>query len=115
MNSEFLLTYGNVAAVASAFLFWAGFFIFGLVAKRYHTVFNRSTFHILIMAAPSGILLYAFLILARAAFFSKDAAAAAFLQNTGYAALLISAVLCLAGVMKFNALIGELLKYRGGK
>ncbi len=115
MDSEFLSVYGNAAAVASAVLFWAGFLVFGLVAKRYNVVFNRSTFHALIMAAPSGILLYALLILARGAFFSNDAAVAAFLQNAGYAALLISAVSCLAGVMKFNALIGELLKYRGEK
>ena len=47
MDSEFLLVYGNAAAVVSAVLFWAGFLVFGLVAKRYNVVFNRSTFHAL--------------------------------------------------------------------
>lgn len=115
MNSEFLEVYGNAAAVISAVVFWLGFLLFGFVAKRYHAVFNRSTFHVLIMSAPSGILLYALLLTARGAFFAKDAAAAGAIQAAAYAALLISAVLCLAGVLKFNGLVRELLKYKEQK
>ncbi len=112
---EFLQVYSYGAAVVSGILFWAGFLVFGFIARRYHVVFNRSTFHSVLMAAPSGILIYALLLVFRASFFIKDPDAGAALQVAAYIFLLISAVLCLAGIIKFNLLVKELLKYKGGE
>ncbi len=110
-----LQIYSYSAAVISGILFWAGFLVFGFIAKRYHVVFDRSTFHTVLMAAPSGILIYALLLVFRASFFIKDPEAGAALQMAAYIFLFVSAALCLAGIVRFKTLVDELMKYKGGK
>ncbi|MGD0566653.1 MAG: hypothetical protein ABSA34_04890 [Candidatus Goldiibacteriota bacterium] len=105
----------NAEAVASGILFWAGFLVFGFIARRYSVVFKRATFHTLLMTAPSGILLYALLMMIKSSPVIKDASTNMIIQDSAYGVLLISAVFCLAGIIKFNSLIDELLKYKEQK
>jgi hypothetical protein len=42
----------------------------------------------------------------------KSAAANAAIQTTACGLLFLSAVFCLAGILKFNSLLNELLKYK---
>jgi hypothetical protein len=113
MSDQVLQLYINVTAILSGILFWAGFLVFGFIAKRYHVVFNKTTFHGLLMTAPSGILAYSVLMIIKSSMLLKDAAVNNAIQLTAYGFLLASAVLCLFAIIKFSGLIDELLKYKG--
>jgi hypothetical protein len=115
MAEESLQVYSYVMAVLSGIIFWAGFLIFGFIARRYSVVFNKSTFHVLLMTAPSGILLYSILLILRTSFFVKSPDVGSVIQIAAYLFFLLSAVICLAGVLKFNKLIDEVTKYKEGK
>lgn len=113
MTDETLQLYSYLIAVISGILFWAGFLIFGFIARRYSSVFNKPTFHGLLMTAPSGILIYSVLLILKSSLFIKSPEMSAVIQVAAYSFLSLSAVLCLAGILKFNRLIDELLKYKG--
>ncbi len=115
MTEQMIQAYTNTAAILSGILFWAGFLVFGFIAKRYNTVFNKSTFHGLLMTAPSGILIYSMLMIVKFTMVIKDPAINNMLQLTAYAFLLVSALLCLFGISKFSGLLSSLLKYEGSK
>jgi hypothetical protein len=113
MTDETLQLYSYLIAVVSGILFWAGFLIFGFIARRYSSVFNKPTFHALLMTAPSGILIYSVLLILKSSLFIKSPEMSAVIQVTAYSFLALSGALCLAGILKFNRLIDELLKYKG--
>jgi hypothetical protein len=113
MTEETLQLYSYLIAVVSGILFWAGFLVFGFIARRYSSVFNKPTFHGLLMTAPSGILVYSILLILKSSLFVKNPAVSEAIQVTAYAFLALSGALCLAGILKFNRLIDELLKYKG--
>ena len=115
MTDDLIQLYINAAAVASGIFFWAGFLVFGFIARRYSLVFKRATFHTSLMIAPSGILLYAVLMMIKSSPMIKDPAANMIIQGAACGLLFISAVFCLAGILKFNSLIDELLKYKEQK
>jgi len=111
MNDQLIQAYVYAAGVLGGILFWAGFLIFGFIAKRYNVVFNKPTFHGLLMTAPSGILLYSVLLIIKATL--KNSQASDVIQITAYILLIISAGLCLFGIYKFNSLLTNLMKYKG--
>ncbi len=113
MTEEALQLYSHVMAFMSGILFWAAFLVFGFIARRYKVVFNKETYHGLLMTAPSGILIYAILMILRSSMFIKQAQINDAIQITAYVFLLGSALLCLAGILKFGRLIDELQKYKG--
>ncbi|MCE5299794.1 MAG: hypothetical protein LLG37_02835 [Spirochaetia bacterium] len=113
MSEEAMQVYSHIAVVSAGVLFWAGFMVFGFIAGRYTKVFNRETFSGLLMTAPSGILIYAILMLLRSSTMVKSQQFNDGLQVAAYVFLLVSAVLCLAGMIKFGKLLDELLKYKG--
>jgi hypothetical protein len=112
MAVDLMQLYTNMSAVASGIFFWAAFLIFGFIARRYSTVFKKATFYTALMIAPSGILLYSVLIMIKSSPLVKSAAANAAIQTTACGLLFLSAVFCLAGILKFNSLLNELLKYK---
>ena len=111
MNEQVLQAYVYTAGVLGGILFWVGFLIFGFIARRYNVVFNKPTFHGLLMTAPSGILLYSILLIIKTTL--KSTQASDVIQITAYILLIISAVLCLFGIYKFNSLLTKLMKYKG--
>ena len=113
MNAENTLIYINAAAITGGVVFWAAFLIFGLIARRYHVVFNKNTFHTLLMAAPSGILAYSVLMAVKSSALLKTAALNSGIQTCAYVLLFISCLLCLVSIIKFGMLINELQKYKG--
>lgn len=113
MAEDSLQLYSYLMAVASGIVFWTGFMIFGLIARRYSSVFNKATFYGLLMAAPSGILIYSILLLLKSSLFIKNAELGNAIQLAAYFFLVLSGALCLAGILKFNRLIDELQKYKG--
>ena len=115
MTEDMMQLYTNGAAFLSGILFWAGFMVFGLIARRYNVVFNKSTFHGLLMTAPSGILVYSILMVVKFMAIVKDPAINSVLQWTAYSFLFASALLTLFAIIKFSRLIDSLLKYEGAK
>jgi len=113
MNAENTQIYINAAAIAGGVIFWAAFLIFGMIARRYHVVFNKNTFHTLLIAAPSGILAYSLLMAVKSAVIIKTAALNSGIQTCAYVLLFISCFLCLISIIKFGMLINELQKYKG--
>jgi hypothetical protein len=115
MREEMLQIYTNGAAFLSGIIFWAGFMVFGFIARRYNMVFNKSTFHGLLMVAPSGILIYSVLMVIKFSAVIKDPAVNNVLQWAAYIFLFLSAALCLFAIIKFSRLLDSLLKYEGTK
>ena len=115
MTDQMIQFYTNVAAILSGIFFWAGFLIFGFIARRYNVVFNKQTFHGLLMTAPSGILIYSILMTVKFSMIIKDPAVNNLMQVTAYGFLTLSALLCLFGIAKFSSLLNSLLKYEGDK
>jgi hypothetical protein len=113
MSEEVLQIYSQALAVLGGILFWAGFLIFGFIARRYSSVFNKPTFHTLLMTAPSGILAYSVLLILKGSLFVKDPDISGGIQAAAYIFLLVSAALCLAAILKFGSVLNELLKDRG--
>ncbi|HDT14778.1 MAG TPA: hypothetical protein ENN55_01065 [Firmicutes bacterium] len=103
----------HLLAVLGGIFFWAAFFVFGLIARRYSVVFNKSTYHTLLMLAPSGILVYSILLIMKTSVLVTEPAVGAALQLAAYIFLLVSGIICLAGMLKFNRLLNELIKYEG--
>ena len=113
MTEETLQIYSYLAAVISGILFWVGFLVFGFIARRYSSVFNKPTFHGLLMTAPSGILAYSVLLILKSSLFVKSPELSNAIQVAACIFLALSGALCLAGILKFNRLVDELLKYKG--
>jgi hypothetical protein len=113
MAEDTLQAYSYIMAVLSGIGFWAAFFMFGFVARRYTAVFNRKTYYGLMMAAPSGILVYSIVLVLKTSLFVKDAKINEAIQDVAYVFLFLSAALCLFALLKFNRLLDELSGYKG--
>ncbi|MFP4466194.1 MAG: hypothetical protein ACLFP1_04010 [Candidatus Goldiibacteriota bacterium] len=103
----------HLFSVFGGMFFWAAFFVFGLIARRYSIVFNKQTYYMLLMLAPSGILVYSILLIMKTSVLIKDPAAGNILQLAAYGFLLISGIICFAGIWKFNRLLTKLIQYKG--
>jgi len=100
-----------IAAILSGIVFWAGFLILGLITRRYSVVFKKNTMHMLLMLAPSGILIYSILLILRASFAASAQAWGAAIQASAYFFFVLSAFLCFAALFRFNRILKELLSY----
>lgn len=112
---QILQFYNLIALIFSGIFFWAGFLIFGFIAKRYSKVFNKNTFYTLLLVAPSGILMYSILLILRTSLVIKDTKINDIILVIAYLFFILSAMLCFISVFKFNKILDELLKYEGKK
>ncbi len=108
-----LQLYNSIALVLSGIFFWAGFLIFGFIAKRYSKVFNKNTFYTLLLIAPSGILIYSILLILKTSLIIKDVKMNDIILIIAYLFFVISSILCFISVFKFNKILNELLRYEG--
>ncbi len=108
-----LQIYSYMMAILSGLFFWAGFFIFGLIAYRYSKVFNKQTFYIFLMLAPSGILLYSILLMIKISFASGSPEFNNIIQIIAYLFFVLSAVFTLVAILRFNNILDALMKYKG--
>jgi len=115
MTTVWMQAFSDITAVGSGIVVWAGYILLGVIARRYTVVFNKSTFHTMLILSPSGILLYSVLLILKNSVFVKDASAGVFLQYAAYICFFVSALLCLIAVMKFISLLSELQSYGGGE
>ncbi|HDT15750.1 MAG TPA: hypothetical protein ENN55_06025 [Firmicutes bacterium] len=100
-----------IAAILSGIVFWAGFLILGLITRRYSVVFKKNTMHMLLMLAPSGILIYSILLILRASFAASAQAWGTAIQGSAYFFFVLSSFLCFAALFRFNRILKELLSY----
>jgi hypothetical protein len=107
--------YSHVVAIISGLFFWAGFFIFGIIAYRYSKVFNKQTFYLFMMLAPSGILLYSILLIIKISVGQGNFGLNNAIQIAAYLFFALSAALTLISVVKFNDVLNALMKYKEGK
>ena len=97
MSEELLRDLSNYLAVLGGLALWIGFLALGLVAKRYEGVFGRPTGWLFLTIAPSGVLVYALLVVVK---ISRGGVAE---ELIAYLALALSGLLCLAGQPVFTA------------
>ncbi len=112
---QILQVYNSLSLVMSGILFWAGFLIFGFNAKRYSRVFNKNTFYVLLLIAPSGILIYSILLIFRTSLIVKDTKINDIFLIIAYLFFVLSSLFCFISVFKFNKILNELLKYQEKK
>ncbi len=110
-----LQLYTYIISIMSGLLFWVGFFIIGIIAYKYSRVFNKQTFYIFMMAAPSGILLYSLLLIVKISFASSNPQLNNIIQIIAYLFFIISVFLTLISILRFNNILDMLLKYKGEK
>lgn len=96
----------NTLTVAGALLLWAGFFLLGVIARRYETVFRKGTGWRSLMMAPSGILVYVLLVVLRLA--PGPSEKGEFWETFAYVCLLVSAGFTLYTVERFHRLVRRL-------
>jgi len=112
---QILQFYTHIAAILSGMIFWVGFFVFGLIAYRYSRVFNKQTFYLFMMTAPSGILIYSILLILKIAVATNNPSLNNIIQITAYMFFVLSVVFTLISFLKFNDVLNVLLKYKGEK
>ncbi|MBN1595508.1 hypothetical protein JW933_06245 [candidate division FCPU426 bacterium] len=95
----------SFVAILGGLVLWAGFFLMGLISRRYEQVYGIDTHWLLQMIAPAGVCLY----------LSIQSIASLRHQNmgavelwTGYTLMMWSAVLCLWGANRFFRLFKQL-------
>ncbi|MCX7698345.1 MAG: hypothetical protein N2114_02630, partial [Candidatus Goldbacteria bacterium] len=103
--------YTHIISIISGLLFWAGFFILGMIAYRYSKVFNKQTFYIFLMTAPSGILIYSLLLIIKISITATNPEINNIIQIIAYVFFVISVFFVLISILKFNSVLNALLKY----
>ncbi len=113
-TSEYLLyvTLTNYIAVLAGITLWSALFLLGLIARRLERAFAVATHWRLLVAAPSGILLYTVYTLVSASGGPGTQAGSVLEQRIAYGALLVSAVLSLWGCGATWALLLRLAMIR---
>jgi hypothetical protein len=86
-------------SIAGGLLLWLGFFLVGLIARKYERTFARRTNWQFLALAPSGILIYT--IWQGVAYIQRGSFSVTE-QWINYALVLISGVLCLWGAGAFR-------------
>lgn len=112
---QILQFYSHIMAIISGLIFWAGFFIFGMIAYRYSKVFGKQTFYLFMMIAPSGILLYSLLLIVKISVTYNNTGLNNIIQITAYLFFVLSVLLTLISILRFNNILDSLLKYKGEK
>lgn len=110
---QILQFYSYIMAIISGLIFWAGFFIFGMIAYRYSKVFGKQTFYLFMMIAPSGILLYSLLLIVKISI--NNTGLNNIIQITAYLFFVLSVLLTLISILRFNNILDSLSKYKGEK
>lgn len=96
---SFFIDWTNAAAVAGGILLWIAFVFIALVARRFEALTQQRTFWWAMLAAPSGIVVYA---LVQAYGFLVRGRMTPDEQMVGFLVLFASAVLCTALVFLFR-------------
>jgi hypothetical protein len=112
-NEELWVSQFNTLSLLGALFLWGSFFLLGIIARRYEIVFQKWTGWKSMMLAPSGILIYIGIV--TVGWFSTNEANQTFPEIIAYTALLISAVACLAVVVKFHRVIRQLTETAEGQ
>jgi hypothetical protein len=99
-----------VVAVFGSILLWVSYACFGLISRRYQQVFGRTTYHTLIMLAPSGLLVYTVFLILKATPVLEDPWLAQRAQWIAYLALVASGLCCLVGVARFASVLRQVTK-----
>ena len=111
-QSETWVSLFKALSILGALLLWCGFFLLGVIARRYEVVFRQFTGWKPLMGAPSGILVYVAIISAQtfSLHMSEDLQKA--LDILAYGALLVSAGASFWMVRRFHAVLVGILEPR---
>lgn len=90
--------------ISAAVLLWITFVIFGIIARRYETVLRKKTEWQFILAAPSGILIYALLKLYSSVILG-EIKMGGLIEIIGYGLFFISGILSLLGALRFRSVV----------
>jgi len=95
--SHFLLVFGTV-------LFWLGFIFMGRVAKKYEKILSFKTNWIFLYVAPSGYLIFSFLILGSGVIkgYIKPPIP---VEWASYTVFLLSSIAVILGIVRFSLII----------
>ena len=99
-----------LVAISGSVFLWISYAIFGFIARRYRQVFNRLTYHTLLISAPTGLLFYTLFLVFKATPLLADPKLANLAQWAAYCALLASGFLCLLGVAKFSSVLSQVTR-----
>jgi hypothetical protein len=99
-----------LVAIFGSILLWVSYALFGMIARRYRQVFNRATYSTLLMAAPTGLLIYTIFLVFKATPLLDDPKLAELAQWVAYIALLASGFLCLVATAKFSSVLSFVTK-----
>jgi hypothetical protein len=104
-----------LVAVFGSIVLWISYALFGLITRRYRQVFGRATYSTLIIAAPSGLLVYTLFLLLKATPVLENREIAAGAQWIAYLALVASGFFCLVGVAKFAGVLRQVTRPAAGE
>ena len=94
-------------SIAGGLLVWLGFFLVGVIARRYEAIFGQRTNWQFLALAPSGILIYTIwqgvAYILRGKFTPTE-------QWINYTLVLISGLLCLWGAYVFRRVAEQVMK-----
>ncbi|NTV53193.1 MAG: hypothetical protein HGA76_09320 [Candidatus Firestonebacteria bacterium] len=99
-----------LVAVFGSIVLWISYALFGLITRRYKQVFGRATYSVLIIAAPSGLLVYTLFLILKATPVLENPAVAGGAQWIAYLALVASGLFCLIGVGKFAGVLRQVTR-----
>jgi hypothetical protein len=102
----------KVLSFLGALLLWIGFFLLGIIARRYEVVFKQWTGWKSLMFAPSGILIYVIVISAQYLALSSSPDLQKVLDAVAYGSLLLSSGACLWVVHRFHSVLIRILEPR---
>ena len=94
-------------SIASGLLVWFGFFVVGLVARRYEAAFGRKTRWQFLVLAPSGILVYA---VWQGLAYSIRGSLTTVEQWINYTLVFVSGLLCLWGAYIFRRVAEQVMR-----
>jgi hypothetical protein len=104
-----------LVAVFGSIVLWISYALFGLITRRYRQVFGRATYSTLIIAAPSGLLVYTLFLILKATPVLENREIAGGAQWIAYLALVASGFFCLVGVAKFAGVLRQVTRPAAGE
>lgn len=100
----------SYAIIGSAIFLWITFVIFGIIARRFEYVLKKKTQWQFILAAPSGIIVYAILQFYSTSFLG-NLKMAGIMEIIAYSLFFLSGVFSLIGALRFKKVVSP---RRGG-
>ncbi len=94
------VTLSNIISVIAGLLLWTAFVFFGILSRRYEQIFRTSTNWQLLVLAPTGILVF---VVIQAYAYATAGTMTEPQSWAGHFLVIISAILCLYGALKFRA------------